>query len=604
MSLIRHVSLTSAVLLVAVAGNASAAVPKTVISGTLAPGASGKAMRVVALQSKGPSVTATASSTGAFSLTVPRSSVNGLSLQLLTSKGRYAGPVLLYVKSRVGAERFKTTTAATIKLGTVTLATGYAKLSKFLASSAVYSTVGAGAVSLNTAGAPIGAGRLGLVSTTSRRATARGAAASGSAIGGSCASGGSPETGPGGDCDADGVPNVVDVDDNGNLSLDMTDKQTSQTTAGIAPWSEIIMGLGQAQNANTGATAGSINSLLGPQVGMTGSDGLNIVLYVDERALISTATATPLDAVWATCSTGVAWCSPGTDTANMTGLGGYEVTPGSWASFHGARCVSASSGGGYTCTNKPLSYPGFGLINVPPNGGPSDNTTWVASIKPDAVDTLGTVTPGSLFSLNYRATPTGDVSQAPVAIQPYFVTTPGLKSYTTGGVTTTISDRSSTAPGTSQGNPIQLGSDNGFAVTGWRPQRFALPGEDGSFFDVGSLNYGLQVQGVRTPDNVMHQVTEESSCPLTGLSNLTPNSVSGSDPIGRIWPAKDGTAFDRVASPANTISLATNVAACLTDVYHLPTTSGSKVSLVLSAAGSYLTGGVNRSNLALSLELH
>ena len=98
-------SLFCASALVAVP-SASAASSKTKIGGTVSAAPSLRAgLRVMALPTKGSAVVVLVNSKGSFSASVAKSAVNGLSLQLISKKGAYLGPVLLYRKGLKGATR-------------------------------------------------------------------------------------------------------------------------------------------------------------------------------------------------------------------------------------------------------------------------------------------------------------------------------------------------------------------------------------------------------------------------------------------------------------------------------------------------------------------
>jgi len=155
--------------------------------------------------------------TGAFNLRVAKKKLlksfapgkkrTGTSIQLVTN-GIYAGPFLLSAKGKKGFGRLAPTVKGKVNLGTATLqASGFVKLKKAVKSKLVDTKR---SMRLK-AGVPIGAGTFGATGKITKSATR---------------SRGSVETipaavsGVGDDADTDGVPNVADVDMNGDGVLD------------------------------------------------------------------------------------------------------------------------------------------------------------------------------------------------------------------------------------------------------------------------------------------------------------------------------------------------------------------------------------------------
>lgn len=128
-----------------------------------------------------------------------------VTLQLRAPDGVYAGPVVVGEKDNgklavVGVK-------AGAKLGKVVIkgGKGYAKLKKKLATK----FVDAKRTATAKKGAPIGAGNFGRVRVKKLK-------------------------GPSSDPDLDGVPNLLDIDDNGNLILDKVDRSTTRSRARTA----------------------------------------------------------------------------------------------------------------------------------------------------------------------------------------------------------------------------------------------------------------------------------------------------------------------------------------------------------------------------------
>ena len=140
------------------------------ISGTFATGGQTMAgWRVLAVASSGRAVSARVQNLR-FSLNVRKADLNGMSLQLVDGAGAYAGPVLLRHVKKVGATRFSA--KAETALGRIDLKRGYAAVRSALAGDMVLAT-GSAKVRLNTQGAPVGAGLLGLASKAKAKRAAR-----------------------------------------------------------------------------------------------------------------------------------------------------------------------------------------------------------------------------------------------------------------------------------------------------------------------------------------------------------------------------------------------------------------------------------------------
>lgn len=149
---------------------------------------------------------------GKFTLRLPTSFAKArASVQVLSSGGAYLGPIVLRKGRKsgrsVGYLRLSSKAKGSQSLGTVKFRKGAGTPSKPLAAKYTDSR----AVSLNSTGAPKGAGNLGLV------LTAKGARA---------AQGATDQSKPGADPDSDGVVNAMDVDVNGNGILNPQDAQT------------------------------------------------------------------------------------------------------------------------------------------------------------------------------------------------------------------------------------------------------------------------------------------------------------------------------------------------------------------------------------------
>ena len=428
------------------------------------------------------------------------------------------------------------------------------------------------------------------------------------APGGSCANAQSADAGAGGDCDADGVPNAVDVDDNGNMTLDAVDPVSAQVSARLNPWSGLRPALQNATNIYTGTTRDQINQALGSTASAaTGATAnLQMSFYIDQR-YIDPAGATAFDHVWIACPTQMAWCAPGAGTATISGFSeAQSLLPGlpaygatTWSDYTGSECTQ-----GATCTptNGPSGNAMVELYRTDSGGGGLALPTWVAMVQPNSPDTLGGVAPGDVVTINARRG--GVVTQVPISLSPYFVTSPALQSANS---TTFTYPLTGSSPGANETSAITLGSDGLLTLRFWRPQRFGLPGEIADYYDVAGLHWGATVDFLRTGQGAEQRPNSEAGCTVTSPVGLTPARYSSSsdDPFNSIVPLIDDTRADFptvVADAASaTIGFTINVSDCLT-ANGLTPTSGAKVSVSLQGVGEALTGGANRSGLNLYVQ--
>jgi hypothetical protein len=167
----------------------------------------GSGMTIIALQADGRAVKQKLSGSGKFTLRV---SGKGTTLHLVNSDGSYRGPVVLRGNAKKGKIAKSSLvysslnqSSGSVKVGTVTLKSGYASPSKALGAKAVIVKKAASAVAKK--GTPVGAGKLGRVAVATSQLLRAGVK-------------------PALDNDRDGLPSAFDIDDNGNLVLDNVDR--------------------------------------------------------------------------------------------------------------------------------------------------------------------------------------------------------------------------------------------------------------------------------------------------------------------------------------------------------------------------------------------
>lgn len=478
---------------------------------------------VIAVGYNGRAVTSKAQS---FRIRAPHAR---LTLHLLDARGRYAGPVVV-AKSRRGV---LTGVRKGTNLGLIKVRAGYATTARALPARRVDSR----RVSASVRGVPLGNGRnFGLVKSTRRGGT-----------------------GAGLDADLDGVPNVFDVDVDGDRVLNALEPRRSArpqpivarraiagqfARAEVAPppppgpgpvgpvaphWmSQIFLTLEDSLNANAASvTREQLDAML--------LDNLNMkLLHVPQG-----------DVVELVCA-GLDYCSPG-----GTGQSGDLGADSPKQPF--PACCAGSSG--------------YGLLR---GGGPSplisgpEGTFQEFSLWPRATSTkVGT---GDAMMLRVTQGPT--ITETPLPVQFVFVTVPAVASYAdTAGLAGTISyPVASGAPGTER-NPLEVaaGADGRvvLTMTMWRPQRLGVPGAgEPAFMDIGNLGYtvGAAPHGPNAgPFDPM--CSADSLSTSSPALTATPEHVGTGPALGRLID----TSPDRAADASKTFSLTVDLTKCLQD---------------------------------------
>ena len=425
--------------------------------------------------------------TGAFRVVAPAGRV---SLQLRAPSGKYAGPVVV---GRKGGHALTGVRAGT-HLGKVVVHTKYAQVARRLPRAALDMSRWAHA----RHGVPIGAGCYGRVRSKL------------------------PKNPPAGDRDADGVPDVIDIDDDGDLVIDNVDRSKASTQSLSATqenppeWIKAFLGGGVVYAANANAP--------------TLVDGIGRVLPESGILMISTAPGdfVELDCGGANQSTpraeGLVYCSTG-------GTGRVQTANGDNPPFPGAFDPDGN---------------GMGNLTPWPTG---DNTLMLLHGATAAQIGTGDV-------LVQRITNNGVQTQSTATVQYVFATDPTLKAYDDGqnGVATVPYPVPPGGVGDSEANgfPVTAGP-NGHVVVRlkfWRPQRAPIPPETATWIDIGHLSYGVSVG--YTGDY----------CPISSLSK--PSSTLTETPeYTREGGILTDQANDQPADPANTLSVTVDLTGCL-----------------------------------------
>jgi hypothetical protein len=417
---------------------------------------------------------------GSFKLRPPAERVT---LHLRAANGIYAGPITVGTDGK----RAVVGVMAGAKLGQVDVHQGYATLAAKLPGKWLDKARTARAVN----GVPIGASVFGRVKSKP------------------------PRGAPAGDRDLDGIPNPLDVDDDGDRILDNFDR--SKPAHGAAANQEAFaghqLGAGIEQTANAdaaGLTVEQMDALLSSQgtLGIYAVTGDSVELDCGQPQ----SRADPLLG-------GLVYCSK-----NGTGRLGLFPGMGPPRAFPG--CCDADSDGFGTIDGQHL------LLH---------HGATTAQI-------------GTGDVLIERVVTNGVETQYPAVLQYVAATVPALVSYSDGqgnsaAITYPVPQQGA---GTRQnGLPVKAGPDGDIklTLTFWRPQRRPIPPEPGEWTDIGRLIYQTD--------------TEPSGrdCPQSAYSTTDPDLAAA--PENEETGGLRDLAPDRPASPVNTIAYKLNLTRCL-----------------------------------------
>jgi len=467
-----------------------------------------------------------------FSFRAPESDYT---LQLLTVRGIYAGPVVLGgTKSKV-----ELGLKGGVKLGTIDVFAkqGYARTAKAVPKAAIVTSRWAYAKN----GVPIGNGRnLGLVRS---KGTGGG-------------------TGAGADEAYVGIPNEFDIAVPGTLILKSLAPRASNAKPALSARIR-----SEAATAVTGPTADPWMSQLFLPMNETVNDDASGITQADiDQALkanldlkllqIPSGSLVELD-----CN-GLSYCSPGgTGQAQLEGEQVGNTNSGCQGLNYLCQVVFPSA------TADPST--GYGEIVGPK--APADllgndaNGGHEFSLVPYATSAQI----GSGDVITEVVTNAGTTTETPTTLDFVFNTVPAIASYSdTGGDSGTITYPDTSDLGTGQ-NPIDVAAGpNGDVVvsfTIWRPQRAGVAGAgETARMDIGNLWYALD-SASGPPQGQVGSATGPQ-CSASSYSNLSPTLTLQNGGPG-FAPPGDGSlvdsASDASANSANTISFTVDVTQCL-----------------------------------------
>lgn len=512
-----------------------------VISGDL--GADRAGYQLLLVTPEGSAQASTVAADGTFRLS-PSRPTRGATLVVLNQAGQLVGPIVLGV-DQTGAHTQLSGQAA--KLGPLTWHADYAvaeaapeSYTDFVVRTAHGRPVGAGNHGLAPAATALPQAQPGLVAAQPGAVT------------------------PGGDADRDGVINLFDLDDDGDL---IPDSRDSDPAVGPRMWSTVTFTPDRAVNAHTSdVTAGQLIATL-PAL------GLSVHTVMNSADLPG---ADPLAAGFVTCPA-ESWCA-GSDALITPPENAAQFPTQVWADYPGTTWTTAPDGS-VTSASTAIAAPGWALHSTitqatgPDGRGGPAVLRWSADLLPQPRSITGLPASGQVLLLNYRE-PGGTLAAVPLLLDEVLLTAPLLNEVSLG----TISGDT-------------LTSENGLiAATFWRPQAASAdlaPGDprrgDLALGDLGGLTYTITLS-----DGQFQQ-----TCPanrwsaLTGLVSVAARLV-------------DATGGQLPTATSNPLGFTLDVAGCVADSQGaLSLDGGQPLTLTLTAA----TGPGQSSATAVSYRL-
>lgn len=447
-----------------------------------------------------------------------RPTTKKVTLQLRAPDATYAGPVVV-AKAKHGKEAIVGVRAGA-RLGKVNLRSGdgYAKLAEPLPGK--YLDVKRTARAEQ--GAPLGAGNLGLVPAST--------------------GGGAP-----GDGDLDGIPDALDVDDDGDVILDRFDPERELARAPgdasdvvVRAISLLNLDLPDAVNANApGLSEDQIEAAL-PSFGglILGSLGIEAEGQSDP----------PVELDCGDPDTGLIYCRKNGSTGTITSF--PVLPPGSSLGDRFPGCCDRDEDG----------FGSLGWVTIPVEGVDAHAVPLLHGATSDQV--------GAGDLLIARATRDDGNEAFTGILSSIFETVPALVSYTDEAGSSIGMSYPVTpgAPGT-QENPFvptdgpDADTDVEVTLTFWRPQRRALPDEPGKWIDVGHNVYVAERRGTLEPP-----ASQGGSCQSSAYSETDPNLTPAQAPdFPLFYETVSGladSADDQPADPANTFTFTLNLNRC------------------------------------------
>jgi len=465
--------------------------------------------KVLAVNKNGNASVSDVTSTGKFSVKVKK----GTTLQLVDSSGRYKGPLV----TAKGSKAYASLTGKGGSIGSFRLKTGFA-VGKYNQKALPFFSAKP-KIDFDSSTGPRGANKFGFVETQASQLGIENRKIQ------------LAEAQVGQDSDSDGLPDLLDIDDDGDLKLDIVDEvpHTDSEFQGETT-STLRLDLVDSLNVNAGSISDSLIDQLISE---------NLILSIGVR---NNGTKT-ISSVNVDCQA-LSYCAAEGGTATIRMDNGPLPEDALWT--------------GYDPDSDGL--PNLQIVE--------EIVPATIRIKPHA--TREQLRTGDTILMSVKNTDNSTAS-VPAIIPFVFLTGPALKEFSSNGSTTSISyPVSDGAAGTSSLNPFILTSGS-VAMTFWKPQRKNIEGaESEGYYDMGGLSYGVSL-------SVGSSVY---TCSADEYSNLSSTLSKRTEAVLGTSALRD-SALDAVAAAANTLSYTIDMSTCLSR--QGVSTSGVKVVMALEA---------------------
>jgi hypothetical protein len=373
-----------------------------------------------------------------------------------------------------------------------------------------------------------------------------------------------------GDLDLDGIPDALDIDDDGDLVLDNLDRPTApraaQAGGGFPFSSSLSLDLTNTANADAGSSSAQIEAALPMSGGLGAAAPVGTTMELD---CAGDPTAVPP-------RPGLVYCSRGGTGRRGGPMFGFKRFPEDFDP----------------------DGDGFGTMTPPPGGD------LLHGARSDQIRT------GDLVIKHVTAS-AGDESQCPpppggstpsctsdtATLQYVFATVPALASYRDGadppdsatvsypvpaGGVGTRGNGFPVAPGCKDVTvPCNPGADVFVTLAFWRPQRRPIPGEPGysvpqtAWIDIGGLTYAGGVS------QLSGQNPRHATCPQSAYS-IPAGETLGPPPPGLAGVTDTRDPPDQPASPSSTLTVTLNLTQCQASL-GIPWGAGDQLNFSLGA---------------------
>ena len=331
-----------------------------------------------------------------------------------------------------------------------------------------------------------------------------------------------------GDRDRDGVPNHLDIDDDGDLILDKVDRGRRRGARAAARTNEFGLATVFAPGGMEEWTNANAASLTDADIDRALASEMYLIFEIVAVGAELDCGGVPDPASPGGWSGGLSYCT----------MGGTGRAFGDPAAPSFPECCDDDGDGFGTLPNNSPDFPEPGFSFFSPRATSSEIGTGDVLVQ--------------------RVTSAGTENQFVTLLPFVFATVPALISYDDGrGNSATIDypvPSSPANPGSRENPfPVRARPDGDVLVTMefWRPQRRPIPPEAGEWIDIGGLGYSAKTH-----------FTAQPGCPQRAFSENDPSLAPAESPLPDGPGGVLDLAPDRPANPGNTFTLTLNLTEC------------------------------------------